>query len=104
MSTRILAAKPLAAHVRRVLDSMPHESDEQALDEVIRAAAGPLYHPVGTCRMGSDAKSVVSPSLRVRGVEGLAVADLSIMPRHISGNTHAAALMIGERAAELFGS
>jgi choline dehydrogenase len=52
--------------------------------------------------MGDDQSSVVTSSLRVRGVEGLAVADASVMPRHISGNTHAAAMMIGEKAADLF--
>jgi choline dehydrogenase len=82
------------------MEPPPLENDAE-LDDYIRASASPLYHAVGTCRMGSDDRAVVDPRLRVRGVQNLAVADASIMPRHISGNTHAAAMMIGERAAEL---
>lgn len=73
-------------------------------DRQIRSLAGPIYHPIGTCRMGPDAASVVDHRLRVRGVDGLWVADASIMPRHISGNTQAAAMMIGDKAADLIGS
>jgi len=99
--TEILAAGPLGRHVRRIVDNPPLEDGEEAERAFIRATALPLFHPVGTCRMGSDARAVVGPDLSVRGVERLAVADVSIMPRHISGNTHASALMIGERAADL---
>ena len=98
----ILSAQPLGGHLAELLESPPDADD--ALDQFIRAASGPLYHPVGTCRMGADDRSVVDPQLRVRGVDRLAVADVSIMPRHISGNTHAAALMIGDKAADLFRS
>jgi|SoiMethySBSTD1v2_1073268.scaffolds.fasta_scaffold12868_3 choline dehydrogenase-like flavoprotein len=63
-----------------------------------------VYHPVGTCRMGNDERAVVDPALRVRGVEGLRVADAAIMPTVTGGNTNAPAMMIGERCAELMGA
>jgi choline dehydrogenase-like flavoprotein len=74
--------------------------DEAALETGIRARSDTIYHPVGTARMGSDAGAVCDPRLRVRGMDGLYVADASIMPTLVSGNTNAPTIMIGERAAD----
>ena len=76
------------------------ESDDEIV-EWIRATAETAFHPVGTCRMGQDPMAVVDERLRVRGVEGLRVADGSIMPTLVSGNTNAACIMIGEKASEM---
>jgi choline dehydrogenase len=69
--------------------------------EFARNRGATAYHASGTCRMGSDASSVVDPMLRVRGVSGLRVIDASVMPAMVSTNTNAAAIMIGEKGASL---
>ena len=66
----------------------------------MQRAADTIYHPAGTCRMGTDTRSVVDARLRVRGVEGLRIADASIMPDVVNATTHAACVMIGSRAAD----
>jgi len=96
---RILESAPLSRHQAK--DRHPIDlSDDAALEALIRSRADTIYHPVGTARMGSDAGAVCDPKLRVRGVEGLYVADASIMPKLISGNTNAPSIMIGERCAD----
>jgi choline dehydrogenase len=79
------------------------KADERALERDIRRRADSQYHPVGTCRMGpaSEPMAVVDERLRVRGVDGLRVADASIMPTLIGGNTNVPSIMIGEKAADL---
>jgi choline dehydrogenase len=66
-----------------------------------RARGNSIYHPSGTCRMGVDARAVVGPDLKVKGVTGLSIADGSVMPRLVSGNTNAPIIMIGEKASDL---
>ena len=73
---------------------------DDALLKLVRRRADTVYHPVGTCRMGADELAVVDAHLRVRGIERLRVADASVMPTLIGGNTNAASMMIGERAAD----
>jgi choline dehydrogenase len=77
---------------------------DEPVEESIRARAHTLYHPVGTCRMGTDALAVVDPELRVRGLEGLRVVDASVIPRVPRGHTHLPTLMVAERAVELMRS
>ena len=74
---------------------------DAALERYIRRTSNTVWHPVGSCKMGHDKMAVVDDRLRVRGLTGLRVADASIMPTIVSGNTNAPCIMIGEKAADL---
>ena len=74
---------------------------DDAIIDWVKSAAETTYHPVGTCKMGSDPMAVVDAELRVHGIAGLRVADASIMPTLTSGNTNAPSIMIGEKAADM---
>jgi choline dehydrogenase-like flavoprotein len=98
---QLLAQAALAQFVAsEYLPGAAVQSDAELLD-FARRRGGTVYHPTSTCKMGIDALAVVDPELRVRGVTRLRVADASIMPTVISGNTNAATIMIGERCADL---
>ena len=99
---RQLMSQPAIAS--RVVDEMEPGTDcasDEAFEDHLRNHCQTVYHPVGTCRMGSDEASVLDPRLRVRGVTGLRVVDASVMPVICSGNTVAASMMIGEKGADL---
>ena len=98
LARRILAQPALAEHGREWARSAQAQ-DAAALRAWVRDHADTVYHPVGTCRMGSDPMAVVDTAFRVQGVSGLRVVDASVMPRIVSGNTNAPTIMLAERAA-----
>lgn len=98
---RILEQPALAGHRGRELAASAGARGEAAIEAFIRNHADTIYHPVGTCRMGSDPLAVVDAQLRVRGIEALRVVDASVMPTIVGGNTNAPVIMIGEKAADL---
>ena len=103
LARRILRHDALHQLRGRELAPGPEADTDHAWEQYLRATAAGLYHPAGTCKMGpaADSSAVVDSELRVHGVDGLRVADASIMPVITSGNTHAPTVMIGEKAASL---
>lgn len=101
MLRRIASTPPFSNDLVSFPDLPPVDAGRDAEIAYVRGATRPFYHPAGTCRMGSDATSVVTPDLRVRGVDGLWVADASVFPRMVAGNINATTLMVGEKASDL---
>ncbi|HET6690356.1 MAG TPA: GMC family oxidoreductase N-terminal domain-containing protein [Miltoncostaeaceae bacterium] len=101
LARRLVGRPSLAPFVAREMNPGPLAADDDALLRWARATGQTLYHPCGTCRIGGDEGAVVDARLRVRGVEGLRVADASVMPTITSGNIHAPVMMIAERAADM---
>ena len=96
---RVARAAPFAALVQAELAPPPEADGDEALLAFIRATATTVYHPCGTCRMGSDDAAVLDPTLRLRGLAGLRVVDASAMPLVPSSNIQPAVMMMAERAA-----
>ena len=102
IARRIAAHPPLDRLITAEHAPGPDVGDDyEAILEWARETATTIYHPSGTCKMGRDELAVVDERLRVRGIEGLRVADASIFPRVTGGNTNAPCIMIGEKAADL---
>jgi choline dehydrogenase len=100
LAVRIGETRPFADLVLEREAPAPGPVSDEAMLDYIRATGNTVYHPCGTCRMGSDGASVVDPQLRVRGIEGLRVADASVFPLIPSSNIQPAVMMVAERAAE----
>ena len=101
VSRRIMAARAMAPHAPEEVRPGPHLEGEEELAEAAGQISSPIFHPVGTARMGDDDRAVVDRRLRVHGVQGLRVIDASIMPTITSGNTNAPTLMIAEKGAAM---
>lgn len=98
---RVMESDAMREHIKDAMLPDPSAHSDEALLEEARRIANTIYHPAGTCRMGSDDDAVLDERLRVRGVDGLRVVDASVMPEIVSGNTNAPTIMIAEKAADL---
>jgi choline dehydrogenase len=101
LSRRLLATEAFARYRAVEVAPGPQARDEPQLEEYVRSTASTVHHPVGTCRMGTDADSVVDSQLRVHGIEGLRVVDASAFPSVIGGNTNATVVVMAEKAADM---
>ena len=98
---RIAGCPSLRSMIVRETQPGPNVDSDEALADYIAYSGQTSWHPIGTCKMGIDDNAVVDEALRVRGIDALRVADVSVMPFHVSSNTHIPAVMIGEKAADL---
>ncbi|NMM43417.1 choline dehydrogenase [Rhodospirillaceae bacterium KN72] len=98
---RIMTAKALAQYRPDEILPGPSVENDDDLIQAIGDIATTIFHPVGTCRMGVDARAVVAPDLRFNGLDGLRIVDASIMPKIVSGNTASPVVMIAEKAADM---
>jgi choline dehydrogenase-like flavoprotein len=101
LTREIMMSAPLAPYRGREMFGLRDGMNDADWEQVIRARADTIYHPVGTCKMGHDDMAVVDPQLRVHGVQGLRVVDASVMPQLVSGNTNAPTIMIAEKAVDM---
>ncbi|HEY4645904.1 MAG TPA: GMC family oxidoreductase N-terminal domain-containing protein [Steroidobacteraceae bacterium] len=101
LSRRIIASPALARYRGVEVQPGPAVQGADALAEYVRRVAATVHHPVSSCRMGRDPNAVVDAQLRVHGIEGLRVADASIFPRIVGGNTNAVVVMVAEKAADM---
>jgi choline dehydrogenase-like flavoprotein len=98
---RIFAAKPLGPVIDYEQRPGPQVGTDAEIEEWLRRSCETAHHPAGTCRMGTDPDAVVDPALRVNGIDGLRVADCSIMPNVVGANTNVPTIMIAEKAAAM---
>jgi len=98
---RIMAAKALDKYAPVEWKPGPHLQSDADLEQAAGDLGTTIFHPVGTCKMGSDGMAVVDDHLRVHGIQGLRVIDASIMPRITSGNTNAPTVAIADKGAEM---
>jgi choline dehydrogenase len=101
LARRILAAPAFAPYKGAEFLPGPKVESDEAFKDYLRGTTATVFHPAGSCRMGVDAAAVVTPELKVRGVDGLRVADASIFPRLMGGNTNAPVVMVAEKAADM---
>jgi choline dehydrogenase-like flavoprotein len=101
LARRIIAAPAFARYRAVEVQPGPNANGAEALSDYVRRTSYTVHHPCGSCRMGAHAGAVVDPELRVHGVERLRVADASVFPRIVGGNTNAAVVMVAEKAADM---
>lgn len=101
MARRLASTVAMSTYIKDEYRPGNHVRTDEELLDFVQCAGTTEFHPVGTCRKGSDPQAVVDPRLRVNGVSGLRVVDALVMPTLVSGNTNAATIMIAEKAADM---